>query len=101
MTFVQASTGGGGWPMSVFLTPELKPFFGGTYFPPDNRYGRPGFGAILQSLAQAWQKDRARVEESGTQVIGQLKQLSESGGQGAGAGKEVLDAAFHSFRRLF
>ncbi len=45
MTFVQASTGGGGWPMSVFLTPDLKPFFGGTYFPPDNRYGRPGFGA--------------------------------------------------------
>ena len=44
MQFVQASTGGGGWPMSVWLTPELKPFFGGTYFPPDNRYGRPGFG---------------------------------------------------------
>jgi len=42
MTFVQATTGSGGWPMSVFLTPELKPFFGGTYFPPDNRHGRPG-----------------------------------------------------------
>ena len=43
MTFVQSTTGSGGWPMSVFLTPELKPFFGGTYFPPDNRHGRPGF----------------------------------------------------------
>jgi len=42
MTFVQATTGAGGWPMSAFLTPDLKPFFGGTYFPPDNRYGRPG-----------------------------------------------------------
>ena len=43
MTFVQATTGSGGWPMSVWLTPELKPFFGGTYFPPENRYGQPGF----------------------------------------------------------
>ena len=64
MTFVQASTGGGGWPMSVFLTPELKPFFGGTYFPPDNRYGRPGFGAILQRIAEAWRDDRARIVQS-------------------------------------
>jgi hypothetical protein len=103
MLFVQAATGSGGWPMSVFLTPERKPFFGGTYFPPDNRYGRPGFGAILQSLAQAWQKDRARVEESGAQVIGQLQELSlaRSGDGEAGSGKDVLDAAFHSFRRAF
>ena len=43
MTYVQATTGGGGWPMSVWLTPDLKPFVGGTYFPPDDRYGRPGF----------------------------------------------------------
>jgi uncharacterized protein YyaL (SSP411 family) len=103
MLFVQAATGSGGWPMSVFLTPERKPFFGGTYFPPDNRYGRPGFSAILQSLAQAWQQDRARVEQSGAQVIEQLKELSlsRSGVGEAGAGKDVLDAAFHSFRRVF
>jgi uncharacterized protein YyaL (SSP411 family) len=73
MLFVQASTGSGGWPMSVFLTPERRPFFGGTYFPPDNRYGRPGFGAILQNLARAWQEDRARIEESGSQVLSQLR----------------------------
>jgi uncharacterized protein len=103
MLFVQAATGSGGWPMSVFLTPERTPFFGGTYFPPDNRYGRPGFAAILQSLAQAWQKDRARVEQSGAQVIEQLKELSltRSGDGEAGSGKDVLDAAFHSFRRVF
>ena len=53
MTFVQATTGGGGWPMNVFLTPELKPFFGGTYFPPDNRHGRPGFLQLLQQIAAA------------------------------------------------
>jgi hypothetical protein len=103
MLFVQAATGSGGWPMSVFLTPERKPFFGGTYFPPDNRYGRPGFGAILQSLAQAWRQDRARVEQSGAQVIEQLKQYSIAGdgGESGGADKDVLESAFNSFRRVF
>jgi hypothetical protein len=48
MTYVQASQGGGGWPMSVFLTPELKPIVGGTYFPPDDKYGRPGFKTVLK-----------------------------------------------------
>ena len=53
MTFVQATTGSGGWPMSVFLTPELKPFFGGTYFPPDNRYGRPGLRRFCERIARS------------------------------------------------
>ena len=101
MLFVQASTGSGGWPMSVFLTPERKPFFGGTYFPPDNRYGRPGFGAILQNLARAWKEDRARIETSGTQVLAQLREYAEVSVDGADAGKEALDAAFNSFRRMF
>jgi uncharacterized protein YyaL (SSP411 family) len=48
MSFVQATTGGGGWPMSVFLTPALKPFYGGTYFPPEDNYGRPGFKTLLK-----------------------------------------------------
>ncbi|MCU1334556.1 MAG: spermatosis-associated protein 20-like, partial [Bryobacterales bacterium] len=72
MLFVQASTGSGGWPMSVWLTPEGKPFFGGTYFPPDARYGRPGFTTILQSLARAWRDERDKIEQSGTQVLEQL-----------------------------
>ena len=55
MAFVQATTGGGGWPMSVWLTPDLKPFFGGTYFPPEDRYGRAGFPTMLERIAQAWQ----------------------------------------------
>ena len=59
MYFVQAFSGSGGWPMSVWLTPELKPFFGGTYFPPDSRYGRPGFASILQQIAGAWKQNRA------------------------------------------
>ena len=52
MTFVQATTGGGGWPMSVWLTPELKPFVGGTYFPPEDRHGQPGFKKVLERVAR-------------------------------------------------
>src|ERR1700709_2018269 len=54
MTFVQATTGGGGWPMSVWLTPALKPFVGGTYYPPSSKWGRPGFVEILQEIARGW-----------------------------------------------
>ena len=59
MTFVQATTGSGGWPMSVWLTPDLKPFYGGTYFPPESRWGRPGFTEILGEIARVW-RDRTR-----------------------------------------
>jgi hypothetical protein len=102
MTFVQATTGSGGWPMSVFLTPDRKPFFGGTYFPPDNRYGRPGFMTILQSLARAWSQDRAKIDESSESVIGQLTQLSEgAAGPTAALDERVSDAAYQYFRRSF
>jgi uncharacterized protein len=102
MTFVQASTGGGGWPMSVFLTPELKPFFGGTYFPPDNRYGRPGFGAILERIAEAWRTDRARIAQSSGDVIAQLQQYTSAGGSSGGVpDAAILDSAFQHFRRMF
>jgi uncharacterized protein YyaL (SSP411 family) len=103
MLFVQASTGSGGWPMSVFLTPDRKPFFGGTYFPPDDRWGRPGFRSILMNLARAWREDRVRVEESGAQVLHQLREYSESSGAGdkSAPGREVLDSGFQSFRRVF
>ncbi len=102
MTFVQASTGSGGWPMSVFLTPELKPFFGGTYFPPDNRYGRPGFGAVLERIAEAWRKERGRIVQSSADVIAQLSQYAgASGPSSATPDKTILDSAFQHFRRMF
>jgi uncharacterized protein len=105
MLFVQASTGSGGWPMSVWLTPQLNPFFGGTYFPPDNRYGRPGFRSILENLSKAWREDRQRVEESGAQVVEQLRTYaatsSAAGSDSGNAGQEVLESAFHAFRRVF
>ena len=78
MTFVQATTGQGGWPLNVFLTPELKPFFGGTYFPPDNRYGRPGFLQVLRQVQQLWQTRRAELANSAADIHARLEQLSVS-----------------------
>ena len=101
MLFVQASTGSGGWPMSVWLTPDRQPFFGGTYFPPDNRYGRPGFRAVLEQLARAWKEDRARVLESGAGVVEQLKQYAADPENKGAAGQGALDSAFYGFRRMF
>jgi uncharacterized protein YyaL (SSP411 family) len=101
MLFVQATTGSGGWPMSVWLTPELKPFFGGTYFPPDNRYGRPGFKTVLESLARAWSGDRARIVESSIEVTNQLSGQAAYGASAATTDSGALDSAFFAFRRSF
>src|ERR1700757_964548 len=75
MLFVQASTGSGGWPMSVWLTPERKPFFGGTYFPPDNRYGRPGFRRVLSALSDAFRNDPAKVAESAGRLMEYIRSV--------------------------
>src|SRR5262245_24801859 len=80
MTFVQATTGSGGWPMSVFLTPDLKPFFGGTYFPPDNRYGRPGFLQLLQQIHQLWETRRNDLADSAEEVHARLEQAAADRG---------------------
>jgi len=64
MTFVQSTTGGGGWPLNVFLTPDLKPFFGGTYFPPDARHGRPSFLQLLQQISMLWQERKNEIAAS-------------------------------------
>jgi uncharacterized protein YyaL (SSP411 family) len=78
MTYVQAATGSGGWPMSVWLTPDLKPFVGGTYYPPEDRYGRPGFKNILLQIASAWKTDRERIVTSSDAVLNQLQQSTTS-----------------------
>ena len=73
MTFVQSTTGSGGWPMSVFLTPELKPFFGGTYFPPDARYGRPSFLQLLEQIANLWRERHGEVIASADELHARLE----------------------------
>ncbi len=72
MTFVQSMTGSGGWPLNVFLTPERKPFFGGTYWPPENKYGRPSFLQVLQQIAGAWQTKTNDILNSAHQLHEQL-----------------------------
>jgi uncharacterized protein YyaL (SSP411 family) len=76
MMFVQATSGAGGWPMSVWLTPDLKPFFGGTYFPPESRWGRPGFVDILKELARAWTQERDKVVTSANTILDRLREMT-------------------------
>ena len=73
MTFVQSTTGGGGWPLNVFLTPELKPFFGGTYFPPDERHGRGSFLSVLQQVASVWSERGIEVAASADEITARLE----------------------------
>ena len=74
MTFVQATTGSGGWPMNVFLTPDLKPFFGGTYFPPTDRLeSGTGFPTLLRRINDLWHTKRDHLEQSGSQIIDALR----------------------------
>jgi len=82
MTAVQLMTGRGGWPMSVFLSPDLKPFYAGTYFPPEDRGGMPGFPRILQALSEAYHQKRDTVVKMGQEVESRLKLLAEMVGQG-------------------
>jgi uncharacterized protein len=101
MLFVQASTGSGGWPMSVFLTPDRKPFFGGTYFPPDARYGRAGFPDILQQLAQAWRDRRDDLVAASERVHSQLQDYVSSSAPQGELGADLFHAGFAPFRRSF
>jgi uncharacterized protein YyaL (SSP411 family) len=77
MTAVQVLTQRGGWPMSVWLTPDLKPFYGGTYFPPEDAHGRPGFVTILTALEDAYRNRQAEVSRSANQLVNVLKQVSQ------------------------
>jgi hypothetical protein len=88
MTFIQATTGGGGWPMNVFLTPELKPFWGGTYFPPDNRHGRPGFLQLLQQIAALWRERRDEIAASADEIHARLEAATTN----TAAGNLILTA---------
>jgi len=101
MGAVQALTGSGGWPLSVFLTPERKPFYGGTYFPPDNRYGRPGFGSLLATIAQSWRTRRTELETSATQILEHLAGNAEGPPRGEVVGASVLESAVHSLASQF
>jgi uncharacterized protein len=78
MTFVQSTTGSGGWPLNVFLTPDLKPFFGGTYFPPDDRYGRGSFTSVLQQITKVWREHHGDVVSSANDIQTRLAAATTS-----------------------
>ena len=97
MTALQTMTGGGGWPMSIFLTPDLKPFYGGTYIPPEAKYGRAGFPEILEAIYDAWQNRRQEVIQSSTNLTNHIKSFSSSTTTNTNAGLESLTNAYQSF----
>ena len=101
MAAVQAMTGQGGWPMSVWLTPDLQPFYGGTYFPPEDRYGRPGFPRVLESLAKAWKDRRQDVLNSSKEITEHLQQALApklaKGEPGAGVPQVMAEQSHERF----
>jgi uncharacterized protein YyaL (SSP411 family) len=101
MTFVQATTGSGGWPMSVWLTPELKPFYGGTYFPPSSKWGRPGFVDILQEIARVWRAERTKVVESAEALTKRLKTIEHAAPASTAPTAEALANTVTQFREAF
>ncbi|MDB6168437.1 MAG: thioredoxin protein [Verrucomicrobia bacterium] len=107
MAYVQAMTGHGGWPLSAWLTPELKPFYGGTYFPPEDRHGRPGFPSILHTIARGWSEQREKLTAEGERAISALREhYAEKAGAPAGddltiAGGAAFEKCFQHFHEAF
>src|SRR5689334_19585710 len=101
MTFVQATTGSGGWPMSVWLTPELQPFFGGTYFPPATQWGRPGFVDVLTEIGRAWRDDRLKVVKSAAEIVERLAVMARGQDEKRVPGVPALTATFQQFQQSF
>ncbi|MFO7539967.1 MAG: thioredoxin domain-containing protein, partial [Chloroflexota bacterium] len=102
MTAVQAMTGQGGWPMTVVLTPDGRPFFGGTYFPPVPRYNMPSFVQVLNSIIKVWQTQREDVEQSAGQITDHLQRvLGLDGREGHTLDKTLFDRALANLDKAF
>jgi uncharacterized protein len=102
MSYLQALTGHGGWPLSVWLTPDLKPFYAGTYFPPEDRQGRAGFPTILRAIARGWKEDRARLVEEADRVVESLRERAdERAAPSGGAVAALAQAAGAAFEKAY
>jgi len=101
MAAVQTMTGGGGWPMSVFLTSDLEPFFGGTYFPPEDRHGMPGFPRVLGAIAEAYRNRRAEVVAQGRELAAHLREQLDVQPGSAEVERRQLDAAVGRLAQSF
>ena len=101
MTFVQATTGAGGWPMSVWLTPDLQPFYGGTYFPPTSQYGRPAFVDVLTEIGRAWRDDRLNVVKSAAEIVDRLAAMARGQNDRRHPGEKALANTLQQFQQTF
>jgi len=101
MTFVQATTGGGGWPMSVWLTPDLKPFVGGTYFPTEDRYGQPAFRTVLERIATAWKENHDKIVEQGGRIVEALRESQSATTAEGKIDAAILDVAYRQLERSY
>jgi uncharacterized protein YyaL (SSP411 family) len=101
MNAVQMMTHHGGWPMTVFLTPDAVPFYGGTYYPPQDRYNIPGFPRVLIGVAEAYKERQDEIRETGTSLITELRRLSETAGSDHPIESELLDAAYSGMIRNY
>ena len=102
MTAVQAMTGQGGWPLNVFLTPELKPFFGGTYYPPSARWGQPGWIQLLERVADLWKTRRKDIESDAARLSQEVaKYVAAEGDERRRPATDALDAAAAAYRGAF
>ena len=99
MNAVVAMTGQGGWPMSLFLTPDGVPFFGGTYFPPIRRYNMPSFYEVLLSIADAWRKDRKQLIETGNTILQHIRSNNKEAGEPLK--KELINQAVFNLAQTY
>jgi uncharacterized protein YyaL (SSP411 family) len=98
---VSAITGQGGWPLTVFLTPDGRPYFGGTYIPPDDRYGRPGFGRVLTALAQVWRERRNEALETAASAMAAIEHNESFSGRGGELTLALVDKIASSILKQF
>ena len=101
MTATQLMTGHGGWPNSVFLTPDLKPFFAGTYFPPEDSHGRPGFPRVIQALHVAWQEKRQELEKQAEQIAQSIARIHTTQTVSEKVGEDLLGKAIDHIETRF
>lgn len=101
MMALQAMTGGGGWPMSMFLTPDLKPFYGATYIPPEPKYGRPGFPTIITSIHEEWVNRRQNIITNSQQITNHLNNMANPQVKATEADMTALEQGFDFFSRSY
>src|SRR5579863_1910897 len=98
---ISALTGQGGWPLTAFLTPEGKPFFGGTYFPPDDHYGRPGMRRVLENVAENYRTHKAEILSSAQRIYDALGAVEAFSANGEKAGASVVGRVIESISQMF